>query len=301
MWWKSECGRPVGSHSVSRACLDQLQHEGHVVHFRADIDPSSRQADIVSESIGINKASVFPGFCAFHDHRIFREIDAPLVDITQHHCDLLVFRSICREAYTKYKVASFNLAQGMVEEHPTPHGIQTMDMICCFVDLMAQKVGMEDELENNHSKHHHFAIRFRHAPIVASSATFCPQISFDGVVLTGGLEWLTVTILPTQFGGVAVLSWTQSQTSRTTRLLDSLLRVKSDWVSDVLLRYVIDNSENAFYSLVWWNGLPAEKKNEFVQRYKKTLLSPHTEMRNPYATLGTPLVDWEVTQMEPVK
>ena len=300
MWWKSDCGNPVGSHSVSRACLNRLQHEHHVIQFRARVDISSRQADVQAELVGVNDAGVFPGFCATHDHCIFQDVDSPLSTVSQHECDLLVFRSLCREAYAKYKVASFNIEQGMVEDRPTPHGMRTLEMVYCCTDLMAHKVGMENALDAGRSEHHHFAIRFRQTPIVAASATFCPQVSFDGVPLTGGLEWLSVHILPAETGGLAVLSWEKSQSSRTAALLDSLLRFKSEWVSDVLLRYVLDNAENAFYSPAWWNGLSREKKDYFTKRYSMTILSPHSAMRNAYAISGSPLVDWEVTRMEPV-
>lgn len=300
MWWKSECDKPVKSHSVSRACLEKLQRKGHVLHFHANIDIPRHSAEITSDLIGVNDAGVFPGFCATHDHAIFQTVDAPLNSLTQSQCDLLMYRSLCREAYTKYRDAKFNLSQGMVEDNPTPHGVFTVDMICCCTDLLAHKVGMEDAMDNGRSECNHFAIKFRQPPIVAATATFCPQVAFDGVALTGGLEWLTVTVLPSATGGIAVLSWDKSQVARTTQLLDSLLRVKHEWVSDVLLRYVIDNTENAFYSPDWWDSLAAGKRSEFVERYTMTMASPHSGMRDLYGTYGRPLVNWDITQMGPV-
>lgn len=300
MWWKSDCDKPVMSHSVSRACLATIQREGHVIHFHVDIDIPSHRAEVKSDLIGVNDAGVFPGFCSTHDHAIFRSVDAPLSGITHRQCDLLVYRSICREAYAKYKIAKLNLALGMIEDLPTPLGDFTVDIISFCTDLMAQKVGMEVAMDADQSEYNHFAIGFRHTPTVASTFTFCPQVTFDGMMLTGGLEWLTVSILPTTTGGIAILSWDKRHTARTTRLLDSLLRVRPEWVSDVLLRFGIDNAENAFYSPAWWDSLPAAKQDELIQRYMMTIASQHSDLRDLYATCGTPLVNWDVTQMGPV-
>ena len=300
MWWKSECLEPVGSHSVSRACLDRLQHKGHVVRLRADVSFTHRQTDTISELIGVNVAGVFPCFCARHDDCIFRTVDKPLSTCSQRQCDLLAFRSICREAYTKYKVASFNLSQGMVEDHPTPHGVFTMDMMCCCTDLLAHKVGMEESLDKGISTYHHFAFEFAHTPILAASATFSPQVTVDGLSLSGGLEWVTLNILPTVVGGIAVLSWEKSHSSKATRLVDSLLRVKSEWLSDVFFRFVIDNAENAFYAPSWWGGLSSEEQSTIVTRYRATMLTPHEKMHGLYETTGAPIVDWRPIRKYPV-
>jgi len=301
LWWRSECDRPVSSHSVSRAWLARLAHEGHVIHFRADVDVAKASANVIAESIGINIASVFPGFCAEHDSSVFRAIDSPLTDCSQRHCDLLAFRSICREAYTKYKVASFNMSQGMVEDHRTQHGEFTLDMTFCAVDLLAQKVGLEQALDKGTPEYAHYAVEFSTPPCVTACATFSPQVTFDGMPLDGPLDWVTITILPTSSGGIAVFSWDPSKKAKAIALLDSFLRIKADWTSDVLLRYIIDNAENAFYAPAWWQGLTPDQKSQIVNRYKMTLLSPHAQQRGLYAEHGAPLVDWRLSRHYPVK
>lgn len=300
MWWKSECQQPVSSHSVSRAWLERIAHDGHVLNIRANVDVARQRTDIVAEPIGINVASVFPGFCAEHDSNIFRPIDPPFNTCIQRQCDLLVFRSICREAYTKYMVASFNISQGMVEDHPTPYGKITLEMMLCATDLLAYKVGLEQALDNGTSDYCHYVIEFSRTPNVTGTGTFDPKMSFDSLALSGRLEWITVSILPATFGGIAVLSWKNSHHEKPVALLDSLLRVKTEWISDVLLRFVIDNVENAFYSPVWWRGMALDKQAQILQRYEASLIMPHTDTKGIYETKGTPLVDWSPIRMYPV-
>lgn len=301
MWWRSTCDRTVSSHSVSCAWLETLADEGHVIHFTANVDVAQARADVSAEAIGINSASVFPGFCAEHDSSIFRDIDLPFSECDQRRCDLLAFRSVCREAYTKYKVASFNLSQGMVRDHPTQHGEFTVDMMFCAVDLLAQKDALEEALDRAKPGYCHYAVEFSSTPTVTTCATFSPQVSFDGLPIVGPLEWVTVTILPASFGGLAVFSWDARHSTKAVALLDSLLRIKPEWMSDLLLRYAIDNAENAYYSPSWWRVLAPEQQSEIVQRYKMTLLAPHRLQRGLYSTVGSPLVDWSVRRHYPLK
>lgn len=300
MWWRSECDQAILSHSISRACLSRISQDGHVVQFKPEINYSTGQPKIIAALIGINKASVFPGFCAEHDSLVFHDVDEPITTCSRRQCDLLVLRSLCREAYTKYKIASSNIAQGMVEDHPTPFGRFTMDMALYALDLMADIYAMEEALDNNTHLYNHYMIEFNCTPNIVASATFSPQLAFDGTSLGYGLEWITFNIIPTQSGGIAILSWERSKSLKALSLLDSMLNIDLCWLSDILLKFAIDNTENAFYDPAWWQGLTLHQQSNIIQRYTETLGNHHCDLRGLYLTNGVPLVNWTPIKREPV-
>lgn len=66
----SECsGDPIRSHSISKALgLSKISDNGHVLTLKSDIKTLSKnKGKIQVGKIDINKMSIFPGFCSFHD------------------------------------------------------------------------------------------------------------------------------------------------------------------------------------------------------------------------------------------
>ncbi|MBN2377185.1 MAG: SEC-C domain-containing protein [Sedimentisphaerales bacterium] len=61
------------AHSVQRALLDKIAENSHV--FGWNLDMLENTSDSKPRSIGINEASIFTGFCNYHDTKIFEPIE----------------------------------------------------------------------------------------------------------------------------------------------------------------------------------------------------------------------------------
>src|SRR4051794_6123097 len=108
MYWGESCSNPIGSHSISRSWLQQIAESGHVYHLRLNVERAPHEPSaVILDRVGINEASVFPGFCDQHDTTLFRPIECEPFTGTPEQLHLLAYRSICREACIKYQIAGF--------------------------------------------------------------------------------------------------------------------------------------------------------------------------------------------------
>jgi len=93
----------IGAHSIqNKNVLDVLSDSsGHVYTFSLD---TSKKI----EKIGVNKASVFNGFCGDHDNKIFEYIDNQIYSsLDPLKADFLyAFRALAKELYTKMNVVA---------------------------------------------------------------------------------------------------------------------------------------------------------------------------------------------------
>jgi hypothetical protein len=96
-------GDPVDSHTISKSLgLRRLSTNNHVLALKHDISTLKRtggQAEI--GEVSINKMSVFPGFCAFHDKALFAPIEDRPFAGTAEQCALLSYRALARERHSK--------------------------------------------------------------------------------------------------------------------------------------------------------------------------------------------------------
>jgi len=108
---KTQCnGKIVQAHTVSEPNLKIISRNGHVYHFKADfIQIHKNKRQIKPELVGINKASIFSGFCQYHDNYIFSPIEKQYFTATNEQCFLLGYRAIARELYLKK--ASLNIME----------------------------------------------------------------------------------------------------------------------------------------------------------------------------------------------
>ncbi|ENV32726.1 hypothetical protein [Acinetobacter gerneri] len=101
----SDCDEKIiRAHSIqNNQSLSKIAANGHV--YQLD---NKYQHEVKTyldyKKIGINKASVFKGFCKKHDNEIFEPIDNYLLEPTAEQIFLYAYRSICKEIYQKYKV-----------------------------------------------------------------------------------------------------------------------------------------------------------------------------------------------------
>ncbi|MFN2259724.1 MAG: hypothetical protein ABR601_07800, partial [Parasphingopyxis sp.] len=89
--------------------MDEFAKDGHVLSLRHDFATLKRnhgRGEIAKT--GINKTSVFPGFCSKHDSEIFRSLETEPFTPTLEKCSLAAYRAAARERYTKILGNQFN-------------------------------------------------------------------------------------------------------------------------------------------------------------------------------------------------
>ena len=87
----------IYSHTISKSTfLKFIAEKQHVLTPAFDF----QHRRFAMKSVGINKASAFPGFCEDHE-RLFFDFEIDGIIRSNHHVYLQVFRTICREAVIK--------------------------------------------------------------------------------------------------------------------------------------------------------------------------------------------------------
>jgi len=100
----SECSKGViSSHTVSRSgSLGAIQRDGHVFSYSLDMLGLQRTGGrLRPESTGWKQASTFPGFCGYHDKRLFEPLEDAPFQGTKEQCFLIAYRSLCKEIHAK--------------------------------------------------------------------------------------------------------------------------------------------------------------------------------------------------------
>jgi len=185
------CKLPIkGAHTIQRArVLDSLSKEGHVGTFYQNHNGYEAQKDFRS---GIKKeASIFYGFCDFHDTNLFREIEVEEFEISSENCWASSYRAVCHEFYQKNaaKEAVLWQQQYIDQGRSLEHQIiiqediffQKRDILKGFGDIEKVKEKYEKiKIKENFSQLSSYVIELDESLEIAVSACISPYYDIDG-------------------------------------------------------------------------------------------------------------------------
>lgn len=96
----------ISSHSIQRALLKTISDTtNHIYQFSVKAELTfDGEIEVIVEKIGVNKASVFSGYCSEHDTNLFLPIESqPLEEHNIEQSFLLLLRSLNREYFASKK------------------------------------------------------------------------------------------------------------------------------------------------------------------------------------------------------
>ena len=268
-------GDIIAAHTLSAgAMLRPLAREGEVYAIKANLYDSTVPATIGLQ--GVQKTSVFNGFCARHDKQLFAPIeDKPFV-CSYEQLFTHAFRAIAKESYLKRKQAE---SLPSLEELKAIHGISSeveIQIAGEFLIANAASLRGAEEMERTKVQMDEIlvtqswsrlittVIPFRTQPSAVCSFVISPQFDFEGNTLQDFEDWgndlsqLFVTIIPTPTGGFALLSHLDTANTAPNRFIESLV-VRPD-VTSSLLWFVLLQSENFAFSPIWYEGLSEQDR-----------------------------------------
>ena len=91
------------AHSIQKkGGLAAIAEAGHVLTVKPEMkNMVENQGNISPRKIGVNKASVFPGFCGKHDYSIFKGIEGDSLQLTKDSAFLFSYRAIAYERFAQ--------------------------------------------------------------------------------------------------------------------------------------------------------------------------------------------------------
>lgn len=275
--------------TVKPTMKDMIESEGH---------PSPRK-------IGINNASVFPGFCNKHDTALFKPIEGKALSLNKDTAFLFSYRAIAYERFAKEAQFKAIAAQ---REMDRGQSFFHQSLIQTHLNVFAAgvQVGRRDMdrwkaqfdarlLSGCRDDFHFLAVRFDTVlPIVASSA-FHPEFDVQGNPLqrlgrdSADLDHIVLNV--TAFDGqtIMVLGWIGNADGPAQAFADSFMKVAQDRKADVLVRLLFLQTDNLFLRPSWWDALPSTQRHVF----KNMILSGSTmqaRSAGEYVDQGTSVV-----------
>jgi hypothetical protein len=256
--------------------LDTISFQGHVVKVKLWLRKGAdgKQVSTFSpELYGQNEVSVFRGFCNKHDTALFRNLDTLTVEPTADDCMKLIYRSVAREFAAKHRVVATFLDAGMGKD-PEAFRRFVFPQILFTMDLLEYKFEIESVIASgDFSDYDHLVFDLGARPRFLGATTFIPCVTSRGRVLGANQERVTLTLLPTKNGGLAVLSWNRIGHPNAAKFAHALRITPPHLAGMAIARMFFEMSDNVVFSPLYWYGIPEECKMAIVNMHARGIVN----------------------------
>ena len=183
----------------SRA-LAGIAENGHVYQIGLTATNGAGVSGRGFNSVGIKKASVFPGFCAKHDSSLFQSFEAGNGDLIKSDFLLLAYRSVCQELFKKERAAFVYSHPEFRKEASTTGALEFTQAHLrgtemALVDLKRTKAKLLLAIHRQDFSSLWGASFVMHSPLPFTfSTSFAPEFSWDGSLIlpSPNSEWNSV-------------------------------------------------------------------------------------------------------------
>lgn len=268
------CNEQAASHTLSRsAVLGGITDDtNHVWHFPANAVDEGAQP----RRVGWRQASTVGGFCARHDHEMFRPLEDARYEGTREQVVLLAYRAVCFELDRKEAAlhAMPYLRDHLDRGKPPAEQRQIQQRLATQLagfsqgvrDLHTAKECASQQLATQQLTGWSFCdVSFEGSLDVASTGTPAPNRDLAGLILQDlardppPMQLLYVAPARTTNGWCYVFAWRSAQRAPQ-RFIDSLLALPERARPSTIVEYCFAFIGNTFFSGAWWDSLsPSER------------------------------------------
>ena len=283
---RDECSPgPIKAHSLPKSLLSKLSGStNHVAMFGGSMslfDPP----EITIKRVGIKKATIFTGLCAFHDNKIFKLIDTvPPEKFDDEYQFLLCYRAILKEYCAKlyqYEVAEkqFNL-----ENNESPKGVDSFIgqyTYSCYLGLHYSTVMRKifDKILNTKKFYEELEYGVREinkfVPIAVSSV-FTPIRDRNNVVindlLSGMPNYVFLTVIPSDKKTYVFYATLKRQTEKLQSYIQPFKMLSEESLTNYLSEAILRDIENFVMSYSYWESFSDLKQKEIQKFFHETII-----------------------------
>lgn len=310
---KEDCnGGIIKAHTVQKAMLKHISVDSHVYTPSSKNTPNS-PPEIYMKRIGIGDASVFTGFCGYHDKEIFKKIEDEDFLGTEEQCFLYIYRAVCRELFLKIahiEDVEFNMKSIIRDSFEKQIATQKfLEEYLVGVKTGALEIqNLKKKLDNiflskTFDEIHYCIFWIDRSPELLCNGGFQPDFDLFGNYLQdwedigNELDGITMSFITNSKGGAVILGWHQSADSTCLPLVESLLAFPEERIPDLLVNWVIKDIENIFFSPIWWENLHPINQQIVLEEFMDNP-SLIRERYSSYITDGRIQgFDWKITDI----
>lgn len=265
------CVLPIkGAHTIQRSrVLTSIAKDGHVGTFYRN---SEGRLDEKGIKTGIKSdASIFFGFCSYHDTEIFKAIEINEFSPSLENCWSSSYRAVCHEFYQKtaaceavdWKIKNLDNGRTLIEQLILQYSLRRIqrDILKGLDDISRIKSSFES-IRLNSSFHllKSYIIELDTPLTVAVCGTISPFYNLDGVRVQNfsgqqeSLEHIALSTVCVQGRAVYCLSHLIEHDKAGIYLAD-LFQRGDEFIKNWLMKSIFAHVENNYFSLGWWNGI----------------------------------------------
>jgi hypothetical protein len=289
---KADCSKTfIKAHTVPKLSLKQIARDGHVYSFIPSLGNLNRDGGrLRPRLLGINEASTFTGFCSYHDNAIFSKIERQPFTASQEQCFLLAYRATMREIHTKKALASLS---DLMHQADRGKPLQQQRVIQ-FINAAAN-TGISAALHDNDyyksmydktllsgdfSSVRAFILELSSPPPIMCSGGILPEQDFEGNQLQ---DIADLKVTPHLFNvtsfygghyGVIAFTWLSDSDATCFPFINSLRSLPLGRITDGLIRFFFEFSENLHIQPDWWENLSESKRTALVNRLADAVRLP---------------------------
>jgi hypothetical protein len=143
----------------------------------------------------------------------------------------------------------------------------------------------------------HYVIWLDRIPDLLTSMFVQPWSDFAGNILQrlpnieGPSQSCAVSILANDCGGAVVFSWDAQQSPAMIQFVSSLHRIPDDQLTDALIRFAFEYSDNICLAPTWWQRLNSNSKQVLIRRFASDV--SHDRHKDCLLDDGLTAGDWK--------
>ncbi|MET4258250.1 hypothetical protein ABIC09_003192 [Bradyrhizobium sp. S3.12.5] len=266
------------AHTVQKkGGLAAIAEAGHVLTVKPSMkEMIETDGNPQPRKVGVNNASVFPGFCSRHDTMLFKPIEGKTLSLTKDTAFLFSYRAIAYERFAKE--AQFRSTEIQREaDCGHPFWKQAMVQMHLATVVAGIKIGMRDMdvwksqfderlLSGARDDFHFVAVRFDQVLPVVACGAFHPEFDLQGKPLQqlgrDGVDFDHITLTVTTFEAqtIVVFGWIGTDDGPAKALAASFVAVEDARKADALIRLLFIHTDNLFLRPSWWDALPEDNR-----------------------------------------
>lgn len=271
-----ELGNIVEAHTIqNNGVLSLMAEKGHVGSLYQQVGDLS---GVRVERGATSSASIFRGFCGYHDKKLFKCLEDVPVALTAECLWASSYRAICHEHYQKMAAIQGTLAQRDFADNGYSLPWQFYIQKNIQYTLEQQKLGLmfikyikarfEEIVQKPEGKLLGWMVTFDGPPILAVSRTFSPFYSLNGEQIQGGrvtshLEHFSISTVMYEGNGAWIISCLPEQTI----IAEFLAQIFSRNLQDImafLCWAIFGWNENVYFPLSWWRALSEDHQKALL-------------------------------------
>jgi len=281
----NECTRgTINAHTVSRSgSLGAIEKDGHVYSYKVSMQSLIKTSGAIHpELTGWRKASTFPGFCGFHDKKLFEPLEDKTFSGTKEQCFLLAYRCVAFEFYAKkYSGQQSKLRQVLAaksQEMSQLIGDFNLGVELGLNDSNVHKSRYDAVLESkNWNAVHAVLIEFDGVFPIQCACGFFPDEDIYGrsiqEISIGKSTPDVITLVSFSANGISYISfcWLPDSDKSCVNYMTAIQQTPQAHLPAILGSLLLQRSENCHFSPNWYDTLPSEGKKWCAEQIKAGL------------------------------